>query len=97
MGNSAFIRQAIDKCCLTATYRGKTRHFSPYGIGLGDDGGSNVIPYQYASERSAPLPEWRCFKVSRLANVVRNRDEWQTAPEHAAANACVTQIDVQAH
>ena len=90
------IRQAvIDKCCLTATYQGRLRHFSPHAIGRGDEGKRNVMAFQYAGGSSRPLPEWRCFRVAGLTGVTRNNDPWRTASDHSRMNTCVTHVDVR--
>lgn len=94
------IRQAVvDKCCLTATYQGGVRHFSPHAIGTDNDGDSNVMAFQYAGYSSKGLPPagmWRCFRVNELSGVTRNRDSWHTGNDHGRPNTCVTRIDVQA-
>jgi hypothetical protein len=95
-----FIRQAvIDRCCLTATYEHRIRHFSPHSIGRDDDGERHVMAFQYGGQSSKPLPplgQWRCFAVQKLQNVLRNTDDWRTGPGHSRPNKCVTHVDVQA-
>ena len=86
----------IDKCCVTATYRGRLRHFSPHAIGRSDDGSTNVMGFQYGGDSSRPLPEWRCFHVTDLRGVTRNNDPWRTASDHSRMNTCVTRVDAQA-
>ena len=96
MGTYALIRQAIlDKCCLTAVYRGRTRHFSPWTLGHDDDGNALVIAYQYGGESTAPLPEWRSFHLARLSGVTRNDEAWPTPTEESRVNASVTRVDAQ--
>jgi hypothetical protein len=95
------IRQAIlDKCCLTATYQGRVRHFSPHAIGRDNDGEVHVMAFQYGGQSSKGLPmggEWRCFNVYELHNVIRNGDPWHTGYDHSRPNTCVTHVDVRAH
>ena len=96
MDSYHLIRQAvIDKCCLTATYRGRPRHFSPHAIGRSDEGHANVMAYQYGGSSSGKLPEWRCFHIVELHRVVRNSDPWHTASDHSRMNTCVTHVDVR--
>ena len=95
-----FIRQAvIDRCSLTANYDGKTRSFSPHAIGRDNEGGVNVMTFQYGGYSSQGLPpggDWRCFEVRRLQNVIRNSDQWHTSNDHSRRNTCVTKVDVEA-
>jgi hypothetical protein len=97
----ATVRQAIiDKCCLTATYDQKIRHFSPHAIGRDNNGDENVIAFQYGGQSRKGLPpggQWRCFHVSAISGVQRNKDPWHTGHDHGRPKRCVTRIDVQAH
>ena len=98
--NYAIIRQAvIEKCCLTAVYQNRVRHFSPHAIGRSNDGDTNVMAFQYGGDSSKGLPpggKWRCFRVDDLAAISKNKDVWHTGFDHGRPNTCVTQIDVQA-
>ena len=95
----ATIRQAIlDRCCLSANYRGELWHFAPHALGRSNSGETNVMAFQYGGSSSKGLPpggQWRCFRVEDLSGVYRNDDPWHTAPDHSRPNTCVTRVDVQ--
>ena len=67
-----------------------------HAIGRSDDGNTNFMAYQYCGGGCGPLPEWRCFHVSELGSVVRNKDAWRTASDHSRMNTRVARIDFQA-
>ncbi len=95
----ATIRQAIlDRCCLSATYQGSTRHFAPHALGQSNSGETNVMAFQYAGSSAKGLPpggQWRCYRISELSGVRRNDDSWHSAPDHERPNTCVTLVDVR--
>lgn len=96
----ALIRQAIlDKVSLTATYKGKVRHFCPHTLGTDQGGIAKVMTFQYGGHSTSRLPTggaWRCFRVSDLRNVARNTDRFRSGTGHSRPNTCVTQVDVDA-
>lgn len=100
MTTYGIIRAAVlAKECLTATYEGRLRHFSPHCLGRNKDGGQSVMAFQYGGQSSKPLPprgQWRCFEVNKLSSVSVNKDAWHTGFDHGRPNTCVKQVDVEA-
>jgi hypothetical protein len=95
------IRQAVlDHRPLTALYDARIRRFCPHAAGLDKAGTLRVLGLQYGGDSTSALPpggDWRCFRLTGLADVRPNRDRWRTKPGHSRANSCIVQIDVEAY
>ncbi len=95
MSNFDDVKQAIQsKACLTATYRGSIRHFSPHALGTGKDGSYKVLGYQYAGTSNLILPNWKCFDVNSLLEIKMNEDDWHTDPTRTERNTCIKNMHI---
>jgi hypothetical protein len=96
------IRTAVlERDCLSASYQGKLRLFSPVVLGT-KAGDPHVLGYQFGGTSRQPLgPDgsprnWRCLKVSELTDVNLIPGVWHTAGRRKGVQNCIDQVDVSA-
>ena len=64
-----------ERLCVNFDYDGKNRTVEVHAIGLSTKDGSVVMRgYQVDGEASRPLPQWTLFSVSKIQELVIQRD-----------------------
>lgn len=96
------IRNAVlDRDSVSALYQGHLRIFSPVLLGT-KAGEPHVLGYQFGGTSHQPLrpegsPEnWRCLRVSELADVNVLPGIWHIAGKRQGSQNCIDQVDVSA-
>ncbi|WP_061848006.1 hypothetical protein [Bradyrhizobium sp. DOA1] len=62
-----FRRAILGEQQVTCVYEGRYRELCPHIIGTNKRGEEAVLAWQFASESSGQLPQWRCLKLANVS------------------------------
>jgi hypothetical protein len=80
-------------------YDGHAREASPVILGYGAQGEEALSAYQFggATSSNKKLPEWRCFKLAKIADLTTRAGAWKEGASHTQPQSCVQHVDVDAN
>jgi predicted DNA-binding transcriptional regulator YafY len=88
----ALVHQAIlARKNITFVYEDKLREVSPHILGS-KSGEETLLAYQFGGGSKSPLPEWRCFYLSKVREARLVGGPWRSGSEHRTTQRCVDEV-----
>jgi hypothetical protein len=82
---------------LFCRFEGLEREFCPIIVGH-TNGEEKALVWQTGGETSkGPLPDWRCFSLSKVEEVELRPGDWATGRRHGTQQKCVAEVDYDAN
>ena len=79
---------------VTCSYDGRARELCPHIIGRSRSGEEIVLTWQFASQSSGPLPQWRCLRLADVSDFGSREGRWYEGGSHRSEQTCVSEIDL---
>jgi len=79
---------------VVCSYDGRLRELCPHIIGVNKRGEEVVLAWQFASQSSGPLPQWRCLRLANVRDARAREGHWHEGGSHLTEQTCVSRIDL---
>jgi general stress protein 26 len=82
---------------IACMYDGLPREVCPIILGYSEDAQESVFVFQFGGKSTGKLPDWRCFRLSRVSAVRLHNGEWRSGTSHTQPQTCIKHVDVDAN